>query len=58
MTFCVAHVRLWPKADIPSRTAHVCFWSNSGHDEAQISAFAVAIGSKADIAFCGAHVCF
>jgi hypothetical protein len=25
------HVRYWPIADIPSCTAHVRFWSDSGH---------------------------
>jgi len=30
-------------------TAHVRFWGNSGHDCLRESAFAVAIGGKADI---------
>src|SRR4029450_3637838 len=46
-------VRYWPKADIASCTAHVRFWRESGHDRLRMSAFAVAIGCKADMAFCG-----
>jgi hypothetical protein len=42
----MSDVRFWPKADIPSCTAH----------EAQMSAFAVAIGGKADVPFCTAYV--
>jgi hypothetical protein len=30
----------------------------SGHDHCGMSAFAVAIGGKADTAFCSAGVCF
>jgi hypothetical protein len=51
-------VRYWPKADIPSCTAHVRFWGESGHDPGLMSAFAVAIGGKADMACCSAYVCF
>ena len=36
----------------------VRFWGQSGHDHWHMSAFVVAIGGKADIAFCGANVCF
>ena len=49
-------VRYWPKADICSRSAHVCFRGQSRHDRLRESAFAVAIGGKADIAFCTAFV--
>jgi hypothetical protein len=52
------NVRYWPKADIPSCTAHVRFWGKSGHDLVRKSAFAVAIGGKADMASCTAYVCF
>jgi len=34
------------------------FGGQSGHDPELMSAFAVAIGGKADIACCGAHVRF
>src|SRR5262249_40749895 len=47
-----AYVRFWPKADIPRCTAHVRFRGQSGHDRLRMSAFAVAIGGKADMAFC------
>jgi hypothetical protein len=50
------YVRLWPKADMAECTAHVRFWGQSGHDFVRKSAFAVAIGGKADMAFCGANV--
>jgi hypothetical protein len=49
-------VRYWPKADIPSCTAHVRLWGQSRHDLLRESAFAVAIGSKADMPFCTARV--
>jgi hypothetical protein len=42
----------------PSCTAHVCFWGQSGHGRLRKSAFAVAIGVKADMPFCTANVCF
>src|SRR5262249_57962561 len=51
----VRNVRFWPKADIRSCTAHVRFWGQSGHDRLRMSAFAVAIGGEADIAF-AAHM--
>ena len=54
----VVEVRLWPLADIPNCTAHVRFQEGSGHDRLRISAFAVAIGGKADMAYCTAYVCF
>jgi hypothetical protein len=44
------------KADIPSRTAHVRFKVQSRHLHCAMSAFAVAIGGKADIAYCTAYV--
>ena len=50
------NVRYWPKADIRSCTAHVRFWGQSGHDRLRMSAFAVAIGCKADMALCTAYV--
>jgi hypothetical protein len=53
----MSDVRFWPKADISQCTAHVRFRGQSRHDLGGKSAFAVAIGGKADIAFCGAHVC-
>src|SRR6478752_2321206 len=37
--------------------AHVSFQVLSGHHHCGMSAFAVAIGSKADLARCGAYVC-
>jgi len=43
-----------PLADLASCTAHVRF----RHDGLPISAFAVAIGGKADMAYCAAHVAF
>src|SRR6185369_1633134 len=52
------NVHLWPKADTSQCTAHVRFRGQSRHDFVRKSAFAVAIGGKADIAFCGAYVCF
>src|SRR5262249_23173396 len=51
-------VRYWPKADIRSCTAHVRFWGQSGHDRLLMSAFAVAIRGRADMAYCAANVCF
>ena len=51
-------VRYWPKADIASCTAHVRFRGKSRHDRLRESAFAVAIGGKADMDFCGAYVRF
>ena len=48
---CTAYVRFWPLADIASCAAHVCFQGQSRHDLLRESAFAVAIGVKADIAF-------
>jgi len=39
-------------------TARVRFWGQSGHDPLRMSAFTVALGCKADIAFCGANVYF
>src|SRR6185369_17993014 len=50
------HVCFWPKADISSCTAHVRFRGQSGHDLVRKSAFAVAIGDKADMPFCTAYV--
>jgi len=38
-------VRLWPKADIPSCTAHVRFRLNSGHRFLREFAFAVGADS-------------
>ena len=45
----------------PKRTwvwcaAHVCFQGHSGHDRFPESAFADAIGSKADMTYCAAYV--
>jgi len=51
------NVRLWPLADIGVCGAHVCFRRESRHDLLRMSAFAVAIGGKADMTFCGAYVC-
>jgi hypothetical protein len=45
-----ANARYWPIADIASCAAHVCCQGQSGHDVLRKSAFAVAVGSKADIA--------
>ena len=52
------NVQFWPIADIPSCTAHVRFWVQSGHGLLRNFAFAVAIGCKADMLVCTAHVCF
>ena len=52
------NVRFWPKADIPSCTAHVRFRGESGHDRLRKSAFAVVIGGKADMTYCAAYVRF
>src|SRR5262245_5299640 len=52
----VNNVRFWPKADMGWCTAHVRFRRQSRHDRWHMSAFAVAIGCKADIACCGANV--
>jgi len=52
------YVRYWPLADIGECNAPVRFRGNSGHDARLRSAFAVAIGCKADMAFCAAHVRF
>ena len=49
-------VRYWPKADIAYCTAHVRFRGKSRHDRLRESAFAVAIGGKADMRACSAHV--
>lgn len=49
--YCVLAVRYWPLADMGSCTAHVCCRWNSGHDLWRESAFVVAIGAKADIAW-------
>jgi hypothetical protein len=46
-----ANVRLWPIADIGYCTAHVRFWGQSRHGRLRESAFAVAIGCKADMLF-------
>jgi hypothetical protein len=46
------------EADIASCAAHVRFQGQSGHDHWHMSAFAVAIGGKADMARCTAHVGF
>jgi hypothetical protein len=45
-----------PKADMTVCTAHVRFQGQSGHYHCGMSAFAVAVEGKADIAFCGANV--
>jgi hypothetical protein len=52
------HVRFWPKADMMVCTAHVRFRGQSRHDLVWMSAFAVAIGGKTDMACCGANVRF
>jgi hypothetical protein len=52
------NVPLRPKADITSCTRNVCFREQSRHHRLRKSAFAVAIGGKADMTFCGAHVGF
>src|SRR4029434_8884093 len=49
-------VRFWHLADIPLTPPNVRFRGYSGHDEAQISALAVAIGGKADMSLCTANV--
>jgi hypothetical protein len=43
-------------ADIGQCGAHVRFRGQSGHDRLRESAFAVAIGAKADMPFCTAYV--
>src|SRR5262245_37356265 len=53
-----AHVRYWPLADISLCAAHVRFQGQSRHDLLRVSAFAVAIGCKADMGLCAAYVCF
>jgi hypothetical protein len=55
MTSKGLHVRYWPKADIPSCVAHVRFWPKAGMPK---NAIDVAIGGKADMAYCTAFVCF
>lgn len=55
------NVRFWPLADDSQRSAHICCQGLSGDDRLRhqpMSAFAGAIGGKADIVFCGAHVRF
>jgi hypothetical protein len=52
------NVRYWPKADMAACSAHVRFRGQSGHDLVRKSAFAVAIGGKADMPFCIANVRF
>jgi hypothetical protein len=49
-------IRYWPIADVGYCTAHVRFQGQSGHDPSGESAFAVAIGSKADMGWCAAYV--
>jgi hypothetical protein len=51
------HVRYWPKTDMSLCTAHIRFWGQSGHGHFawRMSAFAVAIGGKADMPFRAAH---
>src|SRR4029450_3641954 len=49
-------VHTWHLADIPLTPPNVRFRGESGHDEAQISALAVAIGGKADMSLCTANV--
>jgi hypothetical protein len=51
---CPASFRYWPLADIVSCTANVRFWGQSRHNDWQMSAFAVAIGGKADMGECAA----
>ena len=51
-----SNARYWPLADIASCAAHVRFRGQSGHDRLRKSAFAVAIGRKADMPFCTALV--
>ena len=48
------NVRYWPKADMAECTAHVRFQGQSRHDLLRMSAFAVAIGGKADMRCCTA----
>src|SRR5262245_50464063 len=52
----ISNVRFWPIADIASCTAHVRFRMQSGRDRLRMSAFAVAIGGKADMPCCTAYV--
>jgi hypothetical protein len=51
-------VRFWPKADMSLCAAHVRFRGYSRHAIRGMSAIAVAIGGKADMACCSAYVCF
>jgi hypothetical protein len=52
----IADVRFWPLADIRRCAAHVRFRGQSRHDLVWMSAFAVAIGGKADMTYCTAYV--
>ena len=54
----VCNVRYWPIADMASCTAHVRFRGQSRHALLRNFASAVAIGCKANMTFCSAHVCF
>ena len=49
-------VRFWPKADIGECTANIRFGGNADMTSELMSAFAVAIGGKADMPFCTAYV--
>ena len=55
---CAAHVRYWHKADIGCCTTLSAFKSKADMTICGMSAFAVAIGGKADMTFCTAYVCF
>ena len=46
----------WPKADMTVCAAHVRSRGQSRHHRLRTSAFAVAIGGKADMPFCTAYV--
>jgi len=46
-----------PKQTLAQCTAHVRLWGRSRHGFLREVAFLVAIGGKADIAYCSANVC-
>jgi len=54
MLFAAVHLSAFG----PKPTAHVRFQGQSRHGALRRSAFSVAIGGKADMACCGAYVCF
>jgi hypothetical protein len=53
----VSNFRAFKRSDLNLAAVHLPLLAQSGHDLVRKSAFAVAIGGKADMGLCTAHVC-